>query len=315
MFDLVSKKVMTLQELQVNAPIDLKNFIEDSRDIKLGPLYLDEDIIVVDNIKLLEAPYATQIKTNIIAYCRKGKMTADCNSEPIAIHAGQAFICPPGVSLRNVMISTDFEYQAIGLTTKAMQLYLREYMSIWNQFAYIEKLRILVQNDDVSTQFYDLIYPLIKLVLQPQDDPENKRYCIDIFKSLLQAALIAICRILRQNGATEIKKPKVSQNLTRFNQFLDLLHNSEKKHRTVEYYASQLCMSPKYLTVICKKNSKKTANEWITEYTVADIIHYLQNTNMTIKEIADKVGFPNTSFFGKYVKDHLGCTPIEYRYK
>lgn len=33
----------------------------------------------------------------------------------------------------------------------------------------------------------------------------------------------------------------------------------------------------------------------------------------SIKEIAAEMDFPNASFFGRYVKGHLGCTPMEYR--
>lgn len=83
----------------------------------------------------------------------------------------------------------------------------------------------------------------------------------------------------------------------------------------MEYYASQLFISPKYLTIICKKNSDKTANDWIREYTLADISYYLRNTELSVKEISIKLGFPNTSFFGKYVKEHFGCTPLAYRSK
>ena len=85
------------------------------------------------------------------------------------------------------------------------------------------------------------------------------------------------------------------------------------KHRPVEDYANDLCISPKYLTVICKKNSGKTANEWITEHVLEDIRYYLKHTDLSIKQICDELGFPNPSFFGKYVKDHFGMTPLEFR--
>lgn len=34
---------------------------------------------------------------------------------------------------------------------------------------------------------------------------------------------------------------------------------------------------------------------------------------MSIKEISNYLEFPNLSFFGKYVKAHLGCSPTEFR--
>ena len=98
-----------------------------------------------------------------------------------------------------------------------------------------------------------------------------------------------------------------------FQRFLDLLHSSKAKHRTVESYASELCISPKYLSFVCKKQSGKTANEWITEQVMEDIRYYLRQTDLTIKQVCDRLAFPNPSFFGKYVKEHFGVTPIQLR--
>ena len=78
-------------------------------------------------------------------------------------------------------------------------------------------------------------------------------------------------------------------------------------------YADELCITPKYLSVVCKNNSGKTASEWITEHLLEDIRYYLRQTDMSIKEVSHQLGFPNTSFFGKYVKEHFGMTPIQFR--
>ena len=112
-----------------------------------------------------------------------------------------------------------------------------------------------------------------------------------------------------------------------FQRFLDLLHSLEVKHHSTKWYASELCITPKYLSYICKKNSGKTANEWITEHVMEDIRYNLKQTDYSNKQICDMLGFPNTSFFGKYVmlgfpntsffgkyvKDHFGMTPMQVR--
>ena len=49
------------------------------------------------------------------------------------------------------------------------------------------------------------------------------------------------------------------------------------------------------------------------ESTVAQIKYYLLQTDLTVKEIAFKLDFPDVSFFCKYVKKHLGEAPLEYR--
>ncbi len=39
------------------------------------------------------------------------------------------------------------------------------------------------------------------------------------------------------------------------------------------------------------------------------IAQRLRSTNLTVKEICTELEFPNESFFGRFVKKHLGCTP------
>jgi YesN/AraC family two-component response regulator len=44
-----------------------------------------------------------------------------------------------------------------------------------------------------------------------------------------------------------------------------------------------------------------------------DIHELLTESNKSIKEIMEELDFPSLSFFGKYVKKHLGKGPKEYR--
>ena len=52
------------------------------------------------------------------------------------------------------------------------------------------------------------------------------------------------------------------------NKFFALLDSGVyREHREVTYYASELCITPKYLSEICKKVSGHSANFWINRYT------------------------------------------------
>jgi AraC-like DNA-binding protein len=39
----------------------------------------------------------------------------------------------------------------------------------------------------------------------------------------------------------------------------------------------------------------------------------LRESDMTVKEISNRLGFPNSSFFGQYFREEAGVTPVEYR--
>ena len=92
------------------------------------------------------------------------------------------------------------------------------------------------------------------------------------------------------------------------------MSSSYPKERMIGFYANQLYVTPKYLSAVCKEVSGQTASELITQYMVKDILYLLYKfLRRKIKEIANELNFPNLSFFGKYVKQHLGMSPKQYR--
>ena len=103
------------------------------------------------------------------------------------------------------------------------------------------------------------------------------------------------------------------QTGTLYERFMHLVQEHCVKEREVQYYASQLSITPKYLNFICRQNSGITASEWIHRYTKERLILMLQNENLNIAEIAYEMDFSSRSFFTRYVKKVLGVTPSEYR--
>ena len=98
-----------------------------------------------------------------------------------------------------------------------------------------------------------------------------------------------------------------------FKRFTQMLSHECPKKREVKQYADALCITPKYLSAICKSQSGKTASEIINSITVNHIKNRLTSSDLTIKEIAAEVGFDNLSFFGKYVRRELGMSPRQFR--
>ena len=59
--------------------------------------------------------------------------------------------------------------------------------------------------------------------------------------------------------------------------------------------------------------SGNTASSLIEQYVMKDIQYLLKKTTKSIKEIVNELDFPSISFFGKYVKQHVGMSPKQYR--
>ncbi|WP_225321433.1 helix-turn-helix domain-containing protein [Rhizosphaericola mali] len=103
------------------------------------------------------------------------------------------------------------------------------------------------------------------------------------------------------------------QTGTLYERFIQLLQEYCLQNREVKFYSSRLNITPKYLNHLCKIHSGITASEWIQRHAKEHIIVLLQNKNLNISEISDKMEFSSRSFFTRYVKKLLGVTPNEYR--
>lgn len=81
----------------------------------------------------------------------------------------------------------------------------------------------------------------------------------------------------------------------------------------VGYYADQLCVTPKYLSEVCRKVSGYAANFWINRYATIDIARLLKDKSLSFTEISDMYGFTSQSHFSRYVQQNLGASPSVFR--
>lgn len=96
--------------------------------------------------------------------------------------------------------------------------------------------------------------------------------------------------------------------------FVELLYHREYiRSRSLPHYASRLCITPHYLTEVCKKVSGKPATYWIDRFTIHEIARLLLQKDIPLKEIADRMNFSSLSHFSRYVQKQLGMSPSVYR--
>ncbi|MCR4602805.1 MAG: helix-turn-helix domain-containing protein [Prevotella sp.] len=282
-----------------------------SQDENISELYSDEDIVIIDNVKNLVDPQPARMNMNMLVICTQGRAEGDLNGRRLSICKNQLTIFPPNVTVSNFMVSPDFDFKAMFFTTRILQSFLGEKMSIWNEVMYIHHLHVLtVEDRDLS--YYRNFYDMLRLCI---DMDGQTPFRIEIIQALLRAAFLALCGRMKSEKGEDIStvaRGQAGDNL--FQRFLSLLNSLDVKRRTIEEYANRLCVSPKYLSMVCKKTSGKTAGEWITEHVMEDIRYQLCNTDHTIKQICSLLGFSSPSFFGKYVREHFGMTPVQLRY-
>lgn len=82
---------------------------------------------------------------------------------------------------------------------------------------------------------------------------------------------------------------------------------------SVRYFADKACLSPSYFGDLIKKETGKTAKEYIQLKVIDCSKHMLLGSNQTVSQIADMLGFQYPQHFIRMFKQQTGCTPKEFR--
>jgi AraC-like DNA-binding protein len=113
------------------------------------------------------------------------------------------------------------------------------------------------------------------------------------------------------------RKPLSGKTITKFNEYLDEYFEkgivTEKGLPTVNYMASKLNISTKYLSDILKQETGKTALELIHLYVISEAKNLLVEGEQSISEIAYKLGFENPPYFSRLFRKETGVSPKEYK--
>ncbi|MDR1380922.1 MAG: helix-turn-helix domain-containing protein [Tannerella sp.] len=107
--------------------------------------------------------------------------------------------------------------------------------------------------------------------------------------------------------------PTLSRREELFVDFLALLQNNCKKQHDVKFYANELCITTQYLSSILKKDSGKSASQWIQEALMIEARGMLKTPRINVQQVANELNFPDQSTFGKFFKKHTGMSPMTFR--
>lgn len=97
------------------------------------------------------------------------------------------------------------------------------------------------------------------------------------------------------------------------NSFIASVYKNCHHQRTVQFYADEQHLSPYYFSSIIKARSGKSAMQWIENMTMTFARQYLECSDMSLKQVSDRLGFPDQSTFGRYFKQREGCSPSSFR--
>lgn len=269
--------------------------------------YIEENILLTDRIAEAVIPTEPRMMNFIlVALCTKGTIHYQMDTMKQDVKAGDLLIVTDRHVIDNYQASDDLEGLGIIMSKEFYQETILNVSDISSLFLF-SRSHPVIQLTSEETQIFNEYFYLIKKKI----DEVNRPFKKNLIRSLVLSMFYDLSNILYRIN------PNSDEHLTRgdviFTQFIKLLEENCTRERRVGWYAQQLCITAKYLSETIKQVSKRTPNEWVDDYVMAELRIRLRNSSKSVKEICEEMNFPNQSFLGKYFKEHAGLSPLQFR--
>lgn len=248
-----------------------------------------------------------------IFYCQRGSVEVSLEGCHYHIKPGDVYIYMASTLVHLLHKSEDAE----GIMVEVDFYYI---LPIVNKVINVESQLFMRKNPCVSlsgeqcAHFEYLLNNLWDRINAEDCQKENVQYQhlkLELIKSMGQTICYEILNMYFTNQPLQPlqqgKKDVVFQN------FMLSLFCFYRKERDVSFYARMQHITPRYFSAIIKEKTGDSALQWIVRMVITEAKQLLEESDLSIKEIADQLNFPTQSFFGKYFKQYVGVSPKEYR--
>lgn len=223
-----------------------------------------------------------------LIYIVKGELLLDMIGIKRTIGRGTAFIIPP---------KHMYKYRGNSSTYYLFVHFTGSYVANFLKECGFDKLPCIIEND-FSAHLQNKIELMINTFLH------NEPLCIQKCAYLLQDILISI----REKSLDKADNSPLKSSLK-------YIHSFFTDKISIPYLAGLESLSNSRYVTVFKNQMGKTPNEYIIELRLQFAKKLLDNTNLSIRQISENVGYSDQYFFSRLFKKHMGVSPQNYRNK
>lgn len=229
------------------------------------------------------------------------EFVVDCRS--YIVGKGDMLLVAPRMSVKLMKKSSDF-----GTCGLCMEPFFFDSLSIGN---YVYKRLYNSSHTTYVLRLEDSDTVHIRKTLDLMSHYLTSDHPAEMAGSLVNFLLLQITEIFHSQNVHPAGRVKHSDALFRL--FRKLLAENYRKEHELQFYADSLHISQTYLSRVIRQISGKTVNNYIAEALYTDARRLLVFTDLTVKEIAEQLGFSDQSSFGKFFKKKSETSPANFR--
>ena len=285
--------------------------IEDLKLVASETMFSNREIVAMKASVLPAFTESVYVKCFTIIVCLRGEFKLSINGVVHSLNEEQCAFIVPGSFINPLIKEGPFDYDAkiVAFEPDIIEGVHSLKKEKWKIGCYLYRNPILHTDKKISYKAYLFKELLFTLIKEPQT-PLIEDAIHHIFIASFCDLMMEISKNIPIGSESLYDIPK-SHHI--FKEFVDMVLSDDGTHRSVAYFAKQLCYSPKHLSSVVKQACGKSPLKIINEHAMRLIKDQLLRSDKSMKEIAEMFKFPNPSFFGKFVKANTGKSPQQYR--
>ncbi|MBR5331739.1 MAG: helix-turn-helix transcriptional regulator [Muribaculaceae bacterium] len=252
----------------------------------------------------------------LFVLCLKGNLEVEINLEKVVIEQNSLLCLSPDRIISSKQTDfTNFEAYFLFLSPQLLRN-LNIDINIINHSGPIASFKSNSRTSviELESNETELLQKYLELLHLNTTENSNDIYIKSISRNIIASTLYQILHFASKRVSPEVSddRPK-SRRSNYVHEFISLVHRHFRQERSVKFYADKLFISPKYLSLIIKEMTGRSAAEWIDECVILEAKNLLRFSGKNIQQIAYDLNFTNQSSFGKYFKHLTGMSPSEFQ--
>lgn len=281
-------------EVKTINPFSMDNIDINELSEQMERIMMTDDVVVVLNghlqhTRFLEEGKIYQIIEPRLVLAMQGQADICINLQDYHLEKGSLMLLPS---------DTIIEPKAVSDDVRVVALVFREGINLTDE---------IVLNASPAE-----FSRILRMIYLTWDILQLKPYRRKTVQNLLQS-IVSNIQYIKDIADESEKHDQSSRTQDLFMQFKRLVHKHCMSERSIPFYASQLHVTPHYLSAIIKKASGQSVMYWINRATIQEAKLLLKTNNAMGYEIADQLHFPSASAFSKFFKRETGITPKAYQ--
>lgn len=281
-------------------------------------LIYGNELVLLDNIGMnveeelvsdfVSPSYPFKVTFTLAMFCLRGVMRVRLQLKEYVLSENDVLVVLPNTIGECLGVSAEAEVAVIGLSSH--HLLAGQQSSLSMAFLKFLTATPLIHISSAQMEECMILYHSMRKKLEQAD----YQFKLEAIAGYLQVFFYNGCQWLLEYNRQQVRKVESRQEKL-FEDFLELVQTHYRAHRNMCFYAEKLCLTPKYLSQVIWEVSNRHAPDWIRDYVILEAKALLKSGQYTVQQVGDLLNFANASFFGKYFKAAVGCTPRQYMLK